>query len=67
MMANVVAHERVLTTGPPTRDPAALLALGRKYFAQSNSGAQQPVRPQYVREPSITWPKPPKIVINRTS
>ena len=63
MMANVVAHERVLTNGPPTRDPAALLALGRKYFAQfaqNDSGARQPVRPQYVREPSITWPKPPK-------
>ena len=60
MMANVVEHGKLLTNGPPTRDPAALLALGRKYFAQSYSGAQQPVRPQYVREPSITWPKPPK-------
>ena len=60
MLANVVEHGRLLTNGPPTRDPAALLALGRKYFARNNSGAQQPVRPQYVREPSITWPKPPK-------
>ena len=60
MMANVVEHGKLLTNGPPTRDPAALLALGRKYFARNNSGAQQPVRPQYVREPSITWPKPPK-------
>ena len=60
MMANVVEHGRLLTNGPPTRDPAALIALGRKYFARNNSGAQQPVRPQYVREPSITWPKPPK-------
>ena len=60
MMANVVEHGKLLTNGPPTRDPAALLALGRKYFAQSIYGTQQPVRPQYVREPSITWPKPPK-------
>ena len=60
MMANVVEHGKLLTNGPPTRDPAALLALGRKYFARNNSGPQQPVRPQYVREPSITWPKPPK-------
>ena len=60
MMANEVEHGRLLTEGPPTRDPAALLALGRKYFARNNSGAQLPVRPQYVREPSITWPKPPK-------
>ena len=60
MLANVVEHGRLLTNGPPTRDPAALLALGRKYIAQSDSGVQQPVRPQYVREPSITWPKPPK-------
>ena len=60
MMANVVEYSRLLTSGPPTRDPAALLALGRKYFARNNSGVQQPVRPQYVREPSITWPKPPK-------
>ena len=59
-LAGVVEHGRLLTEGPPTRDPAALLALGRKYFARNKSGAQQPVRPQYVREPSITWPKPPK-------
>ena len=59
-LAGVVEQDRLFTNGPPTRDPAALLALGRKYFARNNSGTQQPVRPQYVREPSITWPKPPK-------
>ena len=59
-LAVEVERERLLTDGPPTRDPAALLALGRKRFAQGASGTLQPVRPQYVREPSITPPKPPK-------
>ncbi len=59
-LAVEVERERLLTDGPPTRDPAALLALGRERFAQGTSGLQQPIRPQYVREPSITPPRPPK-------
>ena len=59
-LAVEVERERLLTDGPPTRDPAALLALGRERFAQETHGIQEPVRPQYVREPSITPPRPPK-------
>ena len=59
-LAVEVERKRLLTDGPPTRDPAILLELGRKRFAQSAHEIQQPVRPQYVREPSITPPKPPK-------
>ena len=55
-----VARERLLTDGPPTRDPRLLLELGRKRFAEFADGTQQPVRPHYVREPSITPPKPPQ-------
>ena len=55
-----VERERLLTDGPPTRDPATLLELGRKRFAEGGDGTRQPIRPQYVREPSITPPRPPK-------
>ena len=59
-LAVEVERERLLTDGPPTRDPGTLLELGRKRFAGGGDGTQQPIRPQYVREPSITPPRPPK-------
>lgn len=59
-LAVEVERKRLLTNGPPTRDPAVLLELGRKRFARGPLGIRRPVRPQYVREPSITPPKPPK-------
>ncbi len=59
-LAVEVERERLLTDGPPTRDPGTLLALGRKRFEYDGPGIRQPVRPQYVREPSITPPKPPQ-------
>ena len=59
-LAVEVERERLLTDGPPTRDPGTLLELGRKRFAEGGDGTQQPIRPHYVREPSITPPRPPK-------
>lgn len=59
-LAVEVERERILNDGPPTRDPVTLLELGRKRFAEGVHESQQPIRPQYVREPSITPPKPPK-------
>ena len=59
-LAVEVERERLLTDGPPTRDPGTLLELGRKRFAEGGDGVRQPIRPQYVREPSITPPRPPQ-------
>ena len=59
-LAVEVERGRILNDGPPTRDPGTLLELGRKRFAEGAHGTRQPIRPQYVREPSITPPKPPK-------
>ena len=59
-LSGVVEPGRLLAGIPPTRDPASLLALGRKYFSENIYGPQLPIRPTYVREPSITPPKPPK-------
>ncbi len=59
-LSGEVDRDRLMVGLPPTRDPATLLALGREYFRLCGSGGAQPVNPEYVREPSITLPRPPQ-------
>ncbi len=59
-LTSEVERSRLVAGLPPTRDPKALLALGRMRLAVHQGGDAPSIQPDYVREPSISRPRPPK-------